>query len=288
MGTARHYRAHPNGVGNDDIVIALSLEGVSVRYDNRVVLGPIDLRIETAQRWAVLGPNGSGKTTLARVAALLRYPTTGRVEVLGTRWGRTDIRRLRGRIGMTGAALSDELRPTIPAVEVVMAAANGALETWWHAYTDDDRDGARRQLERFGVAHLAEHSFATLSSGERQRVLLARAYANEPGLVVLDEPTAGLDLGGREALVTHLDRTAADPSTPPVLLVTHHVEEIPPSFTHAVLLREGRTVAAGVIDRVLDSATVSDCFGVEVTLSREGGRWWARSAAGQDRFQPGP
>ncbi|MEM9035034.1 MAG: ATP-binding cassette domain-containing protein [Actinomycetota bacterium] len=266
---------------------ALDLRDVSVRYDDRVVLGPVDLRIEPCQRWVVLGPNGSGKTTLVRVAALLQFPTTGVVEVLGTRWGSTDIRALRGRIGLTSSALIDELRPAIPVLDVVMSVANAALETWWHTYGDDDRAAALAQLERFGVGHLADHAFGTLASGERQRVLLARAYANDPGLVVLDEPTAGLDLGGREELLLRLDRVAADPSTPPVLLITHHVEEIPPSFTHALLLRRGSVVAAGAIEEVLDGSTLSACFGLDVTLAREGGRWWARSALREDGLEPG-
>jgi iron complex transport system ATP-binding protein len=266
---------------------ALSLRDVSVRYDDRVVLGPVDLEVRRDERWVVLGPNGSGKTTLVRTIALLQHPSTGIVEVLGTRWGSTDIRELRGRVGLTSAALADELRPAIPVVDVVMSVANAALETWWHRYDDDDRRRALDQLDRFGVRELADHAFGTLSSGERQRVLLARAYAADPGLVVLDEPTAGLDLGGREELLVRLDRVAADATTPPVVLVTHHLEEIPPSFTHALLLRDGRPMASGPIDEVLDGPTVSRCFGVTVAVERSGGRWWARSVGDQQGLQSG-
>lgn len=266
----------------------LSLRGVEVRYDDRTVLGPLDLEVAGHERWIVLGPNGSGKTTLVRTIALIQYPSAGTVEVLGQRWGRVDIRALRGRVGLTSAALADQLRPGIVALDVVMSVANAALETWWHSYTDADRVAALAQLRRFGVDHLADHTFATLSSGERQRVLLARAYASEPDLVVLDEPTAGLDLGGREDLVARLDVLARDPSTPPVVMVTHHLEEIPPAFTHALLLRDAEPIAAGPIDEVLTSGLVSECFGLPVTVGRDGRRWWARSGLDQEGFETGP
>lgn len=267
-------------------MIALSLRDVAVRYDDRTVLGPLDLDITDGERWIVLGPNGSGKTSLVRTIALIQYPSAGAVEVLGHRWGSVDIRALRGRIGLTSAALVDQLRPGITPLEIVMSVANAALETWWHTYDADDRDAALAQLDRFGVDHLADHTFGTLSSGERQRVLLARAYANDPGLVVLDEPTAGLDLGGREDLVARLDAVADDASSPPVVMVTHHLEEIPPSFTHALLLRDGQTVARGPIDEVVTSSTVSSCFGLAVTVERRDGRWSARSGVDEERLEP--
>ncbi|MEO1065074.1 MAG: ATP-binding cassette domain-containing protein [Actinomycetota bacterium] len=268
-------------------VNVLSLRGVAVRYDDRTVLGPLDLEIAAGERWIVLGPNGSGKTTLVRTIALIQYPSAGTVELLGHRWGRVDIRALRGRVGLTSAALVDQLRPGIAAVDVVMSAANAALETWWHSYAAADRDRALDQLARFGVDHLADHGFGTLSSGERQRVLLARAYANDPDLVVLDEPTAGLDLGGREDLVGRLDAVAGDPTGPPILMVTHHLEEIPRSFTHALLLRDGEPVAAGELGDVLTDEHVSRCFGLSVTVGCEAGRWWARSGLDEERLEPG-
>ncbi len=257
---------------------SLSLRGVEVRYDDRTVLGPLDLDVADDERWIVLGPNGSGKTTLVRTIALIQYPTRGTVEVLGHRGGSVDIRALRGRVGLTSAALVDQLRPGIAALDIVMSVANAALETWWHHYDDHDRAAALAQLRRFGVDHLADHAFGTLSSGERQRVLLARAYAGEPGLVVLDEPTAGLDLGGREELIERLDAVATDATTPPVVMVTHHLEEIPPSFSHALLLRDGEPVAGGPIGDVLVSELVSTCFGLPVTVERRNGRWQARAA----------
>ncbi len=225
----------------------------------------------------VLGRNGSGKTTLVRIASLYLHPSKGRVRVLGQELGKTDVRALRRSIGLASSSLTSQLRPELTALDVVMTAKHAALEPWWHTYDDADRDRARSQLSRLGVAHFAERLLGTLSSGEQQRVLLARSLMTDPGVVLLDEPTAGLDLGGREELVLALATLAADPSSPPTILVTHHVDEIPPGFTHALLMREGRVLAAGPIDRVLTRARLSDCFGLPLVVERRGRRWsaWA-------------
>jgi iron complex transport system ATP-binding protein len=232
----------------------------------------------------VLGPNGSGKTTLLRVASLYLHPSSGSVEVLGHRLGRVDVRRLRTRIGLTSPALHDMLRPDITALDVVMSAREAALETWWHSYGPDDRVHAVELLERTGTAALAPRAFGTLSSGERQRVLLARSLWGQPGLVLLDEPTAGLDLGAREDLVARLAHLADDPTTPPTVLVTHHVEEVPPGFTHALLLRRGRVLATGDIGEVLTAAALSETFGLALRVDRRAGRYAARAVTGR----PGP
>jgi iron complex transport system ATP-binding protein len=219
-------------------VTVLSLRGVGLVRDGRALLDGIDLSVQAGERWVVLGPNGSGKSTLLRIAALQLHPSAGSVTVLGAELGRVDVRRHRQRIGWASAALADALRPELTALEVVMTAKHGALEPWWHTYDQEDRAAALGCLERLGVAGLSGRTFGTLSSGERQRVLVARTLMGSTGLVLLDEPTAGLDLGGRESLVAGLDALAADPSSAPVVLVTHHVEEIPPSFTSVLLLRE--------------------------------------------------
>ncbi|MPY92045.1 MAG: ATP-binding cassette domain-containing protein [Acidimicrobiia bacterium] len=255
--------------------------GVRLVRDGRAILDGIDWEVHPGQSWALLGPNGSGKTTLLRIASLYLHPTEGEVEVLGERLGRVDVRRHRERIGLTSAALADQLRPTITALDVVVCALHAALEPWWHTYGDDDRRRARDQLARVGCEALADHPFGTLSSGERQRVLLARTLMAGPGLLLLDEPAAGLDLGGREELVATLDALSRDPAAPPVVLVTHHLEEIPSRFTHALLLREGRAVARGPIDEVLDATTLSRCFGLDLEVARQGGRWQAWSRAQQ-------
>jgi iron complex transport system ATP-binding protein len=256
---------------------ALRLVDVSVARDGRRILDGVDWTVEPGQRWVVLGPNGSGKTTLLRVASLYLHPTTGLVEVLGERLGRVDVRRHRTRIGLVSPALADLLRPDVAAVDVVMAAREAALETWWHRYGPADRATAMALLDRTGTAALAERAFGTLSSGERQRVLLARSLWGEPGLVLLDEPTAGLDLGAREDLVARLSALAGDPGTPPTVLVTHHVEEIPAGFTHALLLAGGRVAGCGPIDAVITAGALSAVFGLPVDLDRRGGRFAARA-----------
>lgn len=233
--------------------------------------------MSAAERWILLGPNGSGKTSLMRIASLYLHPTSGHVRVLGEELGRTDVRVLRRRVGVASAGFADQLRPGLTATDVVMTAKYAALEPWWHDYDDADRRRAGDLLERSGVGALASRPFGTLSSGERQRVLLARTLMTAPELMLLDEPTAGLDMAGREELVGALDALARDPSTPPTVLVTHHVEEIPGTFTHVLLLREGRVLAQGPIDTVLDDAHLSACFGVDLDVGRDaGGRWSAR------------
>ena len=256
---------------------ALCLHGVGVLRPPVTLLDDVTWSVRAGQRWVVLGPNGSGKTTLMRVASLYTHPSTGSVEVLGHRLGQVDVRRLRTRIGLVSPAFADMLRPEITAADVVMTAREAALEPWWHSYGPDDRDVALGLLDRTGARGLADRAFGTLSSGERQRVLLARSLWGGPGLVLLDEPTAGLDLGAREDLVSRLAALADDPATPPTVLVTHHVEEIPPGFTHALLLRAGRVVAAGDIGEVLTPESLSATFGLSLRLDRRDGRYAARA-----------
>ncbi|MCU0273159.1 MAG: ATP-binding cassette domain-containing protein [Acidimicrobiales bacterium] len=258
----------------------LELRGVSRVIDGTTILPAVDWCVDAGERWVVLGPNGAGKSTLLRIASLWLHPTTGVVRVLGHELGRVDVRELRTRVGFASAAMADLLRPALTARDVVKTARFGALEPWWHEYTPEDAARADALLARVGCAALAGHTFGTLSSGERQRVLLARSLMTDPGLVLLDEPTAALDLAGREQLVATLAALAADPATPPLVLVTHHVEEIPPGFTHALLLGRDGVHAAGPIDEVLDDAALSTLFGLPVRLSREDGRWTAR-ATGQ-------
>jgi iron complex transport system ATP-binding protein len=253
------------------------LAGVNVVIDRTPILSDVDWTVTRDQRWVVLGPNGAGKTTLLRLASLYLHPSTGTVDVLGQRLGRTDVRRLRTRIGLVSPALAGMLRDQIPAVEVVMAAREAALETWWHEYGEKDRASAVALLDRLGVAFLADRPFGALSSGERQRVLLARALWGDPGLVLYDEPTAGLDLGAREDLITRLTDLALDPATPPLILVTHHVEEIPPGFTHALLVGDGRIAAQGPLPDVLTAPALSSLFGVPLALDHHSGRYAARA-----------
>jgi iron complex transport system ATP-binding protein len=257
---------------------ALDLRGVRVVRDGRAILDSIDWTVRAGERWVVLGRNGSGKTTLIRIASLYLHPSSGEVTVLGEQLGRTDVRTLRTRIGLASPALAAQLRPGLTVIDAVMTARHAALEPWWHSYDDTDRQRAQVQLLRLGIGTMADREIGSLSSGEQQRVLLARSLMTEPGLVLLDEPTAGLDLGGREELVASLAAVAADKAAPPMVLVTHHVDEIPPGFTHALLLRAGRVLGAGPLHDTLTSDTLSDCFGLELQLEQRGGRFsaWAR------------
>ncbi|MCL4291791.1 MAG: ABC transporter ATP-binding protein [Acidimicrobiia bacterium] len=256
---------------------ALSLRGVGVVRDGRALLEEVDWEVGSHERWAVLGPNGSGKTTLLRICGAELHPTAGRVEVLGGRLGRVDVRALRSRIGWVSGALTRLLRPGITAREVVVTGRRAALETWWDAFTPGDWARADALLAEAGMAAVAERPFGVISEGERQQVLIARALMGEPELLLLDEPAAGLDLGARERLVARLADLAADPSTPPLVLVTHHAEEIPPGTTHALLLRGGRVVTAGPVGDALTTDSVSAAFSVAVTVTRDGGRWSTRA-----------
>lgn len=257
----------------------LELRSVSYRRDQRLILDRVDLVVDAGQRWVILGANGSGKTTLLRIAALYEHPTEGTVEVLGRRLGRVDVRELRRRIGYVSAAFGSRLRQEITAVDVVKTARHAALEPWWHHYDDADGERALDCLTLLGVGSLALRTYGTLSSGEQQRVMLARALMNDPAVLLLDEPSAGLDLAGRESLLRALEELAARPETPPFVLVTHHLEEIPPSMTHALLLREGRCLRAGPIAEILTAEEVSRCFDLDIdVVRRSDGRFsgWAR------------
>ena len=253
----------------------LALIGVSLVRDGRTILDGIDWRVAPGERWIVLGPNGSGKTSLCRLAGLYLHPTQGDVDVLGKRLGRTDVRELRTRLGMTSQALADMLRPGLQAVDLVMTGRNAALAPYWHRYEDADRERATVLLARFGCAGLARARYATLSAGERQRVLLARALMADPPLLLLDEPAAGLDLAGREQLVAMLADVAADRATAAIVLVTHHVDEIPRGFTHVLMLAGGKVAARGPIADTLTADNLSRCFGLRLALARQDGRWMA-------------
>ncbi len=253
----------------EDVV---AFDGVEVDIRGRRVLGPLTLSIRDDERWAILGPNGSGKTTLLRLAGAMRQPSVGVVRILGQRVGRTDLRALRERIAHVGHAIADLVPSHLDVADVVLSGKRGAAVPWMLEVDDADRARASELLERFGCGHLRGQSLAACSQGERQRVLLARALFGRPELVLLDEPAAGLDLPGREGLVRALERDD-ELGRLPTILVTHHVEEVPASVTHAALLRGGLVVASGPVAPVLTDANAEECFGMPLSVARVRGRW---------------
>jgi iron complex transport system ATP-binding protein len=256
----------------------LKLRGVSVRRDTSPLLRNVDWTVHEHERWIVIGPNGAGKTTLLQVAATLMFPSEGSVEVLGERLGEVDVFELRPRIGLTSAALAERVPAGEKVIDLVMTAAYAILGRWKEEYDSSDVTRAVDLLDALGCAHLIRRRFATLSEGERKRVQIARAMMPDPELLLLDEPAAGLDLGGREDLLRRLTQLARDQNAPMIVLVTHHVEEVPDGFTHAMLLRRGAVLAAGPIDEVFTARNLSRCFGVPLEIERRNGRWraWAR------------
>ena len=255
----------------------LELADVSVRRSGTYLLQEVTWSVAESDRWVILGPNGAGKTTLLQVAAALMHPTEGYAAILGEILGGVDVFELRPRIGLTSVALADRIPRDERVRDVVMTASYAVVGRWRESYESYDEDRANVLLKRLGVASLAGRTFGTLSEGERKRVQIARAMMSDPELLLLDEPAAGLDLGGREALVTTLGELAADPASPAMVLVTHHVEEIPRGFTHVLLLREGRVVASGPLEQTLTAESLSTTFGLPLTVSRDDGRWSARA-----------
>jgi iron complex transport system ATP-binding protein len=258
--------------------VTIELAGVTVRRGGRTILGPLDWTVHPGERWAVLGPNGSGKTTLLQVVSLYLWPTAGTVDVLGGRFGRVDAREQRRRIGYAGSAIEAEMDEALSPSQLVLSARHAALAPWWHVYDDADRIRAAALIERFGIAHVADDPFRTLSSGERRRVSISRALMPDPDLLLLDEPGAGLDLGARETLIRDLSALADEARPESIVLVSHHVEEIPPGFKNALVLAGGRGVAAGPIDDVLSAQVLGRAYGMPIAVERRDGRFWARRA----------
>ena len=264
----------------------LEFAGVSVVRGGNTLLDDITWEVEEGQRWVILGPNGAGKTTLLQLAAGRIHPTTGVAGVLGEVLGAVDVFELRPRIGLASAAIAERLSADELVHDVVVTASYGIVGRWRESYEALDHARAAELLESLGAGHLSDRAFGTLSEGERKRVQIARALMTDPELMLLDEPAAGLDLGGREDLLARLGLLAADVEAPALVVVTHHVEEIPPSFTDVLLMREGRIVAAGPVEITLTAANLSETFGVPLVVERHGERWSARAAATVDRGNP--
>ena len=254
----------------------LDLVDVTVRRGEATLLDAVSWRVEEDERWVVLGPNGAGKTTLLQVASAQIHPTAGIAGILDEVLGAVDVFDLRSRIGITSAALAERVPRAERVHDVVVSASYGVVGRWREDYDDLDHQRASDLLMEVGASHLADRTFGTLSEGERKRVQIARALMADPELLLLDEPAAGLDLGGREDLVSTLSVLATDELSPATVLVSHHVEEIPPGFTHALLLRKGQVVSAGPVEEVITAANLSSTFGMPLLLDHADGRWSAR------------
>lgn len=268
----------PSAAGDLAAAPVLDLAGVSVIRSGRPIVDAVDWQVLPGERWVVLGPNGSGKSTLLQIASTYLWPSRGTVRVLGAEMGNVDARELRRAIGYVSPALAAQIDADLVAVDVVMTARHAALAPWWHTFSDEDRRRALDLLAFMGCGSLAERTFGTLSSGERQRLLIARTLMTEPDLLLLDEPAAGLDLGAREGLGDRLSDLAAATQPAAIVLVTHHVEEIPAGFTHALVLSGGRTVAAGPIRDALAADTLSEAYGLPLDVEARDGRFraWGR------------
>jgi iron complex transport system ATP-binding protein len=260
-------------------VSLVSLSDVSVRRGTSMLLQQVSLEIREGERWVVIGANGAGKTTLMQVMAARLFPTTGEVEVLDETLGATDVASLRQRIGWASAAQIQAFPPAESVLDVVATGAFDVTGRWREAYEPLDLRRAQALMRQWGIESLADRTFGTLSEGERKRTMIARALMPDPELLLLDEPGAGLDLAGREDLVTRLAALARDPAAPALVVITHHVEEVPPGFTHGLVLRSGRTLAQGPLAEVMTQAVLSEASALPLQVEHSDGRYWARGRA---------
>ena len=261
------------------MVAVLELTGISVVRDRNRILDSLSWTVEADQRWVVLGPNGAGKTTLLQVASATIHPTSGKAKLLGEPMGKIDVFEVRPRIGFASTALARRIPANETVLDVVMTAAYSVTGRWNEKYEDVDVRRAKRVLGEWKLDHLEGRMFGTLSDGEQKRVQIARSVMTDPELLLLDEPAASLDLGAREELLQLLGSFASSNESPAMVMVTHHVEEIPAGFTHAMLLAEGEVQASGPIAEVITGDNLSDTFGLELVVSTsENGRYAARAA----------
>lgn len=279
------HLANPTGrsLVSNHMSDVLEMAAVSVQRGQKTLLDSIDWQVAEGERWVILGPNGAGKTTLLQVAGARMHPTKGVAGILEEVMGTVDVFELRPRIGLASASLTSQIPGHESVLNVIVTAAYGVTGRWREKYDQMDESRARQLAAGWGVAGLLNRTFASLSEGERKRVQIARALMTDPELLLLDEPAAGLDLGGREDLLQRLSGLAADDESPAIVLVTHHLEEVPTGFTHAMLMREGSIVAAGPLDEALTSGNLSETFGLPLSIHKDNGRFTATAAV-----EPGP
>ena len=257
--------------------LVLALDGVSVVRDGNQILGPITFQIAPGERWVILGPNGAGKSTLLGVLSARIFPSQGNAVLLNQQVGRVDLSELRTRIGLASPSLEAMVESGELVKDVVLTAAYAIIGRWNGDYDLWDESRAVALLTTFGVRELGDRLFSTLSSGEKKRVLISRALMADPELLLLDEPAAGLDVGGREDLLRRFAQFSIDPTSPASVLVTHHIEEIPVGTTHAILLKDGKIAASGPVASVITTEHISAVFGLPIEVTHESARFFARA-----------
>jgi iron complex transport system ATP-binding protein len=259
--------------------LVLDFNNVTVLRDQKPILNNVDWQVHSNQRWVIIGPNGAGKTTLLRVAAAQIHPSTGSAILLGESLGRVNVFELRTRIGFASNAMSNHIPNSETVLDAVMTASYGITGRWNEKYDDVDERRARRVLAEWQLSELAERPFGTLSDGERKRAQIARAVMPDPELLLLDEPVASLDMAAREQTIEVLGQYASAPTAPAIVMVTHHIEEIPPGFSHALILSKGQVFAAGELGETITSEKISQAFGYRLEVLSDNGRLRVRSRA---------
>lgn len=255
----------------------IDLNNISLVRDKRAVLNNVDWKVEPNQRWVIIGPNGAGKTSLLRIAAAQIHPSNGSAVILGERLGEINVFELRTRIGFASSAQAAHIPNSETVLNAVMTASYAITGRWNEQYDDIDERRARRVLGEWGLAEFADRAFGTLSDGERKRTQIARSVMPDPELLLLDEPVASLDLAAREQTIRIIGEYASSPYAPAMVMVTHHLEEIPAGFTHALIMVSGQIYAAGEINSTLTSEKISEAFGISLTISQVDGRFHARA-----------
>lgn len=255
----------------------LNFNNLTVVRDKKPILNNVDWQVDSSQRWVIVGPNGAGKTTLLKVAAAQIQPTKGQATILGLNLGEVNVFDLRTRIGFASSSLANHIPNSEKVLDAVMTASYGITGRWNEKYEDVDERRARRVLKEWELDELADRAFGTLSDGEKKRAQIARAVMPDPELLLLDEPVASLDMAAREHTISVLGAYASAPTAPAIVMVTHHIEEIPPGFSHALILQGGQVFAAGEIRHTLTSEKLSEAFGFPLQVSEEGSRFRVRA-----------
>jgi len=255
----------------------LKFDQVSLSRGGKTILSDISWTVEPNQRWVIVGPNGAGKTTLLKVAGGHLQPSTGTVQVLGKTLGEVNVFDLRTRIGFASTAVANRIPNSESVLDAVMTASYAITGRFKEHYDDVDTRRAKRVLGEWQLSEYADRPFGTLSDGERKRTQIARAVMPDPELLLLDEPVASLDIGSREATIKILGGYASHPEAPAIIMVTHHLEEIPTGFTHALILKDGQITASGPITQTLTTEKLSQAYGIDLEVVFFGGRFAVRA-----------